>query len=86
MTSPEAVRARLMSETRSGAMDTGGALDVHAVPDQVAAGDGPAFRDLARDQLPRLYSIASSPTENSTSTSSRTPPEPTSKLVALCSC
>lgn len=56
--SPEAVRARLMSETRSDAMETGGALDVRAVPDQATPGARPAFRDLARDQLPRLYSIA----------------------------
>ena len=58
MTNPEAVRARLMSETRSDAREAGGALDVRAVPDQATPAAGPAFRDLARDQLPRLYSIA----------------------------
>lgn len=59
MASPEAVRAKRMSETRSGATDAGGALGVRAAPDRpetLAA--APAFRDLAREQLPRLYSIA----------------------------
>ena len=58
MASPEAVRAMRMSETR-GAVDVGAALDAHATADgSGGAGGGAAFRDLARDQLPRLYSIA----------------------------
>lgn len=61
---PTAVRARQMSETR-GAVDTRGVLAVSGSPEAApewGEGAGPAaaqaFRDLARDQLPRLYSIA----------------------------
>ena len=59
MASPEAVRAKQMSETRGGA-DAGGVLDLRATDDGAGRllSDGSAFRDLAREQLPRLYSIA----------------------------
>jgi RNA polymerase sigma-70 factor (ECF subfamily) len=57
--SPEVVRAKRMSETRSDAAETGGTLGVRAAPDRPGSAVGaPAFRDLAREQLPRLYSIA----------------------------
>lgn len=59
MASPEVVRAKRMSETRSDAAETGGTLGVRAAPDRPGSAVGaPAFRDLAREQLPRLYSIA----------------------------
>ena len=57
--SPETVRALRMSETRGGATNAVRTVDAGVPPDGPAVPAGrPEFRELAREQLPRLYSIA----------------------------
>lgn len=47
-----------MSETRGGALDTVGTLDVGEPSGEPRPAVAQDFRDLAREQLPRLYAIA----------------------------